>query len=88
VSPATSQLGMCSLFAIHIRLSVWKLVCSLHEHDIQHNDVVPRNFIRDHDGRIRVVDFEMSELDHVCKGTKECEELNRLWEDLDIQGFN
>jgi tRNA A-37 threonylcarbamoyl transferase component Bud32 len=81
VSRAINQIDVF-LDPLNSRLAIWRLMCSLHKHGIQHNDVAPRNFVRDHDGRVRVVDFEMSELDHVCKGTKGCEELNHLWQDL------
>ncbi|KAF9034147.1 hypothetical protein BDP27DRAFT_1435841 [Rhodocollybia butyracea] len=56
------------------RVIVMNIIRSLHAIGVRHGDFQPRNLVEDGDGMIRVIDFEHSELDHICHG-KVCSEV-------------
>jgi serine/threonine protein kinase len=59
------------------REAIWNILLTLHKNGISHDDVKLRNFVKDREGRIRVVDFGNADLEHECDGLKDCYELKK-----------
>ena len=56
------------------RMSLAEMVTRMHRHGVKHTDLAPRNIAIDRQGVIRIIDFGMAEIDHVCV-SKDCEGL-------------
>ena len=49
----------------------------LHIRGVLHNDFEPRNVVVS-EGKLKVIDFGMAELGHVCRGPNRCQSLLEL----------
>ncbi|KAK0201157.1 hypothetical protein DFS33DRAFT_1111398 [Desarmillaria ectypa] len=70
--------GKAGMSAEELR-TVWKHVNTLHSMGLHHHDLEPRNVVKDRNGTLRILDFELSSLDSSCP----CGELERLGKNSD-----
>ncbi|KAE9385882.1 hypothetical protein BT96DRAFT_1026440 [Gymnopus androsaceus JB14] len=66
------------------KVELFDMVHQLHKLEIMHNDLNPRNILMNEEGRLRVIDFHYSELNHQCPGPTGCEELKEFAKSLDL----
>ncbi|KAJ6493709.1 hypothetical protein C8R47DRAFT_1070209 [Mycena vitilis] len=58
----------------------------MHSVGVRHNDLAPRNIVQDSEGKLRIIDFHIADIDHVCLGKEKCKELMKLREKLGLSG--
>ncbi|KAJ7626282.1 hypothetical protein DFH06DRAFT_1443898 [Mycena polygramma] len=56
----------------------------MHSIGVNHNDLVPRNIVQDAEGNLRIIDFHVADVDHICLGKERCDELLEFSGKLEI----
>ncbi|KAJ6478508.1 hypothetical protein C8R47DRAFT_1322996 [Mycena vitilis] len=57
----------------------------MHSAGVCHNDLVPRNIVQDAEGDLRIIDFHVADVDHICPGKEKCDELLVFSEKLGLE---
>ncbi|KAJ6574084.1 hypothetical protein B0H19DRAFT_1063092 [Mycena capillaripes] len=65
------------------RLTIYDTAVDLHLAGVHHGDLVARNFVRDKEGRLSIVDFGHAAIDHACEPDV-CPELSDLRQNLGL----
>ncbi|KIK65118.1 hypothetical protein GYMLUDRAFT_39502 [Collybiopsis luxurians FD-317 M1] len=74
----------CAL-TIDSKLQLFRKACELHELGVKHGDLSAQNVLIDDKSCLRIDNFCRSKLDHECSGPADCDELQQLFEDLELQ---
>jgi serine/threonine protein kinase len=64
-------------------------VYCIHYLGVEHGDFDPRNVLRKRWSCFpKIIDFGFSDVDHTCPGWRECDELEEVWDMLQLDTVN